>query len=242
MDVDETLDRTLWSLDDACASPTAPPQLRAVGGWILSFVNQPHRDLGRSGIVCPFVPPALKQNLIWLALVSDECVAVDHVCARLRGYMRVYQARAAGVGSPEQAALVLVFPALNETGRGSLVQKIHRRAKPEIVSNGLMLGEFHRESKAPGVHNPDFRPLRSPVPLFVLRRMVINDLVFLAQLADPPDRRIAFVQAYLAHLGPALPAERLSAARAAIALARHELTATSAVVASESDPLLRCPK
>jgi hypothetical protein len=30
--------------------------LRAVGDWIKTFVARPHKDLGRAGPVCPFVP------------------------------------------------------------------------------------------------------------------------------------------------------------------------------------------
>ena len=33
--------------------------LRAVADWIKTFVARPHRDLGRAGPVCPFVPVAL---------------------------------------------------------------------------------------------------------------------------------------------------------------------------------------
>ena len=33
--------------------------LHAVADWIESYVVQPHKDLGRAGPVCPFVPGAL---------------------------------------------------------------------------------------------------------------------------------------------------------------------------------------
>ena len=32
--------------------------LRAVADWIKTFVARPHKDLGRAGPVCPFVPVA----------------------------------------------------------------------------------------------------------------------------------------------------------------------------------------
>ena len=34
--------------------------LRAVADWTKTFVARPHRDLGRDGPVCPFVPVALE--------------------------------------------------------------------------------------------------------------------------------------------------------------------------------------
>ena len=35
--------------------------LRAIADWIKTFVVQPHKDLGRAGPVCPFVPGALER-------------------------------------------------------------------------------------------------------------------------------------------------------------------------------------
>src|ERR1700731_2302401 len=41
--------------------------LRAVADWIKTFVARPHKDLGRAGPVCPFVPLALEREKLWLA-------------------------------------------------------------------------------------------------------------------------------------------------------------------------------
>src|SRR5262245_43728259 len=41
--------------------------LRAVADWIKTFVARPHRDLGRAGPVCPFVPVAWERKTLWLA-------------------------------------------------------------------------------------------------------------------------------------------------------------------------------
>ena len=40
--------------------------LRAVADWIKTFVARPHKDLGRAGPVCPFVPVALEHKTLWL--------------------------------------------------------------------------------------------------------------------------------------------------------------------------------
>ena len=41
--------------------------LRAVADWIKTFVARTHKDLGRAGTVCPFVPGALERKTLWLA-------------------------------------------------------------------------------------------------------------------------------------------------------------------------------
>ena len=44
--------------------------LAAVADWIKTYVVKPHKDLGRAGPVCPFVPGALERKTLWLALAS----------------------------------------------------------------------------------------------------------------------------------------------------------------------------
>jgi hypothetical protein len=41
--------------------------LEAVADWIKTFVVKPHKDLGRAGPVCPFVPGSLERKTLWLA-------------------------------------------------------------------------------------------------------------------------------------------------------------------------------
>ena len=48
-----------------------------------------------------------------------------------------------------------------------------------------MIGEFHSAPPAKaGLHNPDFRPLYSPIPLLAIRNMVATDYPFLKSDQD----------------------------------------------------------
>jgi hypothetical protein len=40
--------------------------LHAVAAWIKTYVIKPHKDLGRAGPVCPFVPESLERKILWL--------------------------------------------------------------------------------------------------------------------------------------------------------------------------------
>jgi hypothetical protein len=71
-----------------------------------------------------------------------------------------------------------------------------------------MIGEFHCLNLTPGLHNKDFFPLRSPVPLLALRAMVESDLLFLAQPGDAPARQAQYLNAYLRNLGEGLSSAR----------------------------------
>jgi hypothetical protein len=71
---------------------------------------------------------------------------------------------------------------------------IHMTAKPSFLSLGLMLGEFFPNHSATGVRSDAFNPLRSPVPLFVIRAMVPLDMMFLSE-------RKEYARAYFAKFG-----------------------------------------
>jgi hypothetical protein len=77
---------------------------------------------------------------------------------------------------------------------------------------GLMLGEFHANNESPGLRNPDFRPLRSPIPMLAIRHMVDSDLPFLIRETYAPEERSAFLRSYLFRLGGALSQVQLNEA------------------------------
>jgi hypothetical protein len=202
------------------AGDVPPPVLREVADWILSYVVKPHRELGRSGEVCPFVSPALLLGALWLAAVDDVIDDERPICDRLQTFLQIYgtlEARSnAGVVS-DLRTLVIAFPKLPPGQVASLVMGAHALMKPTFVDRGLMLGEFYSGSESPGVHNPSFRPLRSPIPLFVIRAMVPGDLVFLNKPSEPPSKRSYFIRAYLNALKGVLSAERVTEAERALA-------------------------
>jgi hypothetical protein len=67
---------------------------------------------------------------------------------------------------------------------GDYLDGIQRPLRDEFVREGLMLGEFHPLSQAKGIHNNEFRPLRSPIPMLTIRHMVSTDWLFLSENAE----------------------------------------------------------
>jgi Domain of unknown function (DUF6875) len=63
--------------------------LHAVADWIKTFVVKPHKDLGRAGTVCPFVPGSLERKTLWLALEQIEDRDVPEVVELMNGYKRL---------------------------------------------------------------------------------------------------------------------------------------------------------
>src|SRR4026208_1759834 len=63
--------------------------LRAVADWTKTFVANPHRDLGRAGPVCPFVPVALDHKTLWFAVERSASRSTPDVIRLLEGYKRL---------------------------------------------------------------------------------------------------------------------------------------------------------
>ena len=63
--------------------------LQAVADWIENFVARPHRDLGRAGPVCPFVPAAIERKTLWLATQQIAGRSVVDVVQSINGYKKL---------------------------------------------------------------------------------------------------------------------------------------------------------
>src|ERR1700741_1548668 len=64
--------------------------LRAVADWIATFVARPHKDLGRAGPVCPFVPLAWEHKTLWLAVERSAGRSASEGIRRLDDYKRLF--------------------------------------------------------------------------------------------------------------------------------------------------------
>jgi hypothetical protein len=194
--------------------------------WISSYVVKPHPDLGRSGFVCPYVPPAMKLNSVWLAVVRTEAATTSDLCGIVEKYLKLYQSpETTTQEGHELKTLILIFPDIKEQEAPYLIRDVHNKMKPLIVEAGLMLGEFYEGNPSPGLHNPQFHPLTSPVPLLIYRRMVPNDLVFLTKPSDPPESRAQFVHAYPRCLRHRISAEQRAQAQVALDSAQLKMGA-----------------
>lgn len=201
------------------------PYLVEIVHWVKSFLGKPHPDLGRPGPVCPFVPHSLKSNSIRLAAIRTKDLYSDQLEEIIGRYRNLFLEME--VKEQELAinkAFLLIFPDIHEEGY-QIIDSLQKKLKPLFVESGLMIGEFHKLNQSPGLHNPNFRPLRSPIPLLAIRFMVEGDLPFLLSPADP-HLRIRYLEAYLKCFGHKFTDEtKFKNAHQGLALAREELTA-----------------
>lgn len=172
--------------------------------WVREFLARPHPDLGRTGPVCPFTPLALSLDTIWLTQVDDRVPDPERMGDLIGHYRDLFLEIEPRTGAAAvNKSILIVFPNLGGDG-AAMVDRIQAANKGGFVELGLMLGEFHAHNSSPGLRNPEFFPLRSPVPMLAIRHMVESDLPFLRRDIDPPEVRAAYLRSYLRRLGPNL--------------------------------------
>lgn len=168
--------------------------------WVKGYLASPHANLGRKGTVCPFVPTSLKMDSIWIAEVNDSNISVDKICEYIASFRDLFNVTEP-IAKPNSVykAFIIAFSSVR-AGDEDLIVKVHRLMRMSCINMGLMLGEFHPEHHGTGLHNAEFRPLRSPFPILVIRRMIDVDLPLLFQSTHSVSERISILTAYLTNL------------------------------------------
>ena len=154
--------------------------LRAVADWIKTFVAMPHKDLGRAGTVCPFVPGGLERKTLWLAPERVANRNVPDVVRLIKGYRKqLLDAQPIEGEGLDYKAILVVFPDLSaERAKSFFDDVLKQAAVPSYVEDGVVLGPFYRTNEATAIYNHTFRPFTPPVPFLLVRHGVVSDWKF----------------------------------------------------------------
>lgn len=168
--------------------------------WVVSYLTNPHPELGRSGPVCPFTRPALRKNTFFLTVYHGSDLRREDVVEVVRAYRDWFLELEPREGKDVPYKTInITFPDISTEDAIELIEDTQTRLKPEYVPHGIMIGEFHPgPPRKAGLWNPDFRPLRSPVPLMSIRYMVPTDFAFLRDTLE-------LMTAYLTRFADRLP-------------------------------------
>ena len=154
--------------------------LRAVADWIKTFVVKPHKDLGRAGTVCPFVPVSLERKALWLAPEQVADGDVPEVVELMSGYRRLLlDTRPTEGDDVIYNVIVVVFTDLSaDRAQGVFAEVLQHLGLPSYMEDGILFGPYYEGNKGTAVYNSSFRPFQSPVPFLFVRHGVISDWKF----------------------------------------------------------------
>jgi hypothetical protein len=154
--------------------------LQAVADWIKSFVVKPHKDLGRAGTVCPFVPGSLERKVLWLAPEQIADRDEPDVVELVSGYKRLFlETQPTGGDDADYKVIVVVFTDLPaDRAQGVFGDVLQHLAVPSYADDGILFGPYYEGNEQTAIHNSEFRPFQSPVPFLFVRPGVIGDWEF----------------------------------------------------------------
>jgi hypothetical protein len=160
--------------------------LHAVADWIKIYVVKPHKDLGRAGPVCPFVPGALERKTLWLAPEQIADRDVPAVVELVNGYQRLFlDAQPTDGDDANYKVIVVVFTDLSaDRAQGVFDDVLQHLAVPSYVEDGIVFGPFYEGHEGTAIYNSSFRPFRSPVPFLFVRHGVTSDWKFFLDNED----------------------------------------------------------
>jgi hypothetical protein len=160
--------------------------LHAVADWIKTYVVKPHKDLGRAGPVCPFVPVSLERETLWLAPEQIADRDVPDVVELIGGYQRLFlDGQPTDGDDASYKVIVVVFTDLSaDRAQGVFGDVLQRLAVPSYVEDGIVFGPFYEGHEGTAIYNSSFRPFQSPVPFLFVRHGVISDWKFFLDNED----------------------------------------------------------
>ena len=160
--------------------------LHAVADWIKSYVVKPHKDLGRPGPVCPFVPGALERKTLWLAPEQIGDRDVPAVVELVNGYTRRFlDAQPTAGDDAKYKVIVVVFTDLPaDRAQGVFDGVLGEIAVPSYAEDGIVFGPFYEGHQGTAIYNSSFRPFSSPVPFLFVRYGVVSDWKFFLDNED----------------------------------------------------------
>lgn len=161
------------------------PWLPDVIDWLYNTVARAHPQLQRSGALCPFVPPALDRDLLFLTVAEN----ITYELPAMVGYLeRVRDTFLATPPSPPQKdavykSLLVVFPEV-PSAQPDLLKQVRIAFKPSLLEYGVTCGEFYPTNEDRSVRNTEYRIAESPVHLIALRYLTPHDDLFLKSQPD----------------------------------------------------------
>nr|AHE14797.1 hypothetical protein asmbl_22 [uncultured bacterium] len=162
--------------------------------WISEYTPNPHPDLGRDGVVCPFMVRALRRNYVTM-VTFDATAGEEALMALARRLRDASLRRAKEVGSDRTYLVSMVVPyGLPDPELKAMVGRVHSALKPEFVQMGYMAGDFWPDHETVGLHSDTFRPFSSPIPLLGMRPMVPADLMFFIKHERTPQDRLRYLE------------------------------------------------
>jgi hypothetical protein len=176
-------DDALMTLPAAHEASRAAPDaaLATLLGWVETYLMNGHADLGRTGAVCPFTRQAAKLDTVRLAICDAGPDGEERAFSLMRASFKALEEIPAKPSMAHFRTVIVGFPGCAGEDGIAMLKRVQDRHKFYSLARNRMIGLMYAGSDAPGLWNPEFRPLRAPLPVLAIRHMVEHDAPFAAR-------------------------------------------------------------
>lgn len=157
------------------------PAMQTLIGWVESYLMRGHADLGRTGAVCPFTKQAAKLDTVRLAISRAGPDDADEAFALIRKCFAELEEIPCKPGMEHFRTIIVGFPDCATPEGMTMLEGVQKGHKFYSLSRFRMIGYMFAGNEATGLWNPDFRPLRAPMPVLAIRHLVEQDAPFAAR-------------------------------------------------------------
>jgi hypothetical protein len=170
----------LFTYDEAREAEGGEP-LAVLADWLTAFPMNGHAQLGRSGSVCPFVRKAALIDTLRMGISQSMPQDEEAVFRLIRGSFNLLKQIPAPPGRERLGTILYGFPNCASPAGLAMLGRVYQRHKYYTLVRSVMIAFFHSGSETHGLWNPDFRPMRSPLPVLAVRYLIEQDATFAAK-------------------------------------------------------------
>lgn len=170
----------LYTHQEARNSTPGEPLAR-LSGWLTAYPMNGHAELGRTGAVCPFVRQASKHDVLRIAISPAGPADEESTFAEMRSSFAEMEKIPKQKGRERLGAIAVGFPNCDTPEGLAMLERVFQRHKYYTIFHFRMMAYFYADNNIHGLWNPDFRPMRSPMPVLGVRYMVEQDAAFAAK-------------------------------------------------------------
>lgn len=187
---------SLFTYRDSRRPVASSEALAVLSDWLSDYAMSDHVELGRTGTVCPFVKQASKLDTLRLGISLAGPKDEASVFTDIRSSFEDLKLIPAPRGKTQLRTIAIGFPDCASDDGVAMLERVYKRHKYYTLFRSRMIAFFHAGAETHGLWNPEFRPMRAPMPVIGIRYMIEQDAVFASKhkLLTAP---------YLLRFGPA---------------------------------------
>jgi hypothetical protein len=178
-------------------------QLRATMRWIENFIMQPHRGLGRPGVVCPYVKFSLDASIFYLSVANQKNpYRFDEIFEIMHTHADIFSRMEPQSGPLENLRVLMV---LVPNGKEHVLSHpdLSKRLKTEMMQQNVTIGQFFPTLHPVKFAKAKFFPNQPPFCMYTMRTFIRSDWMFIhgepewrdvyhEKFGAPPDLRQGF--------------------------------------------------